>query len=125
MLKTLHSDLQSSSSKDARMGKRSTPFTTVLDAAFAGQNCVTVTKKPKRDETETKPYSIPSTFLNFECQVGKKPLRYILQEIVDTVEKNCIHQALMLNKNNRVSTSKTLGISRQALYTKMHRHGLI
>lgn len=50
-----------------------------------------------------------------------KPLRVIVREITDLVEKEYIQRALKINYNNRVSTAKGLGISRQSLYAKMHR----
>ena len=56
--------------------------------------------------------------------IGKVPLKELVRDEIDAVEKNCIEAALKLTGNNRAATAKVLGLSRQGLYTKMHRYGL-
>ncbi len=60
-----------------------------------------------------------------EHLVGKVPLKELVRDEIDAVEKNCIEVALNLTGNNRAATAKVLGLSRQGLYTKMRRYGLI
>ncbi len=56
--------------------------------------------------------------------VGRVPLRDIVSETTDMIEKMCIMSALELTMNNRVSASEMLGLSRQSLYIKMRRFGI-
>ena len=56
--------------------------------------------------------------------VGRVPLRDIVSETTDMIEKMCIMSALDLTLNNRVSASEMLGLSRQSLYIKMRRFGI-
>ena len=56
--------------------------------------------------------------------VGRVPLRDIVSETTDMIEKMCIMSALDLTMNNRVSASEMLGLSRQSLYIKMRRFGI-
>jgi transcriptional regulator PpsR len=56
--------------------------------------------------------------------VGRMPLKDIVGETVDLIEKLCIEAALKLTKNNRASAADMLGLSRQSLYVKMRRFGL-
>ena len=48
----------------------------------------------------------------------------VLHETTDVIEKLCIEAALELTKNNRASAAEMLGLSRQSLYSKLHRFGL-
>jgi len=57
--------------------------------------------------------------------VGKVPLRDILAETTDLIEQLCIKAALSLTKDNRVSASEILGLSRQSLYIKLRKYGLV
>ena len=56
--------------------------------------------------------------------VGRVPLKDIVSETTDMIEKMCILSALELTMNNRVSASEMLGLSRQSLYIKMRRFGI-
>ena len=57
--------------------------------------------------------------------VGKVPLKEILAETTDLIEQLCIKAALDLTNDNRVSASEILGLSRQSLYIKLRKHGLV
>lgn len=57
--------------------------------------------------------------------VGKVPLKDILAETTDLIEQLCIKAALSLTKDNRVSASEILGLSRQSLYIKLRKYGLV
>ena len=56
--------------------------------------------------------------------VGKVPLKELVREATDVIEKMCIEAALKLNENNRASTADMLGLSRPSLYSKLHRYGI-
>lgn len=56
--------------------------------------------------------------------VGQMPLRDIVRDTTEIIEKLCIEAALELTGNNRASASEILGLSRQALYTKLRRYGI-
>lgn len=56
--------------------------------------------------------------------VGRVPLKDLVQESTDLIEKLCIEAALSLTHDNRASAAEMLGLSRQSLYVKMHRYGI-
>ena len=56
--------------------------------------------------------------------VGKLALKDIVRESTDMIERACIEAALELTNNNRASAAELLGLSRQSLYAKMHRHNV-
>ncbi len=56
--------------------------------------------------------------------VGRKSLREIVRESTDLIERMCIEAALVHTADNRASAAEILGLSRQSLYSKLHRHGL-
>lgn len=56
--------------------------------------------------------------------VGRVPLKDIVGETVDLIEKLCIEAALELTRDNRASAAEMLGLSRQSLYVKLRRYGL-
>jgi transcriptional regulator PpsR len=56
--------------------------------------------------------------------VGKVPLKELVRETTDIIERMCIEAALQLNENNRAGAADMLGLSRQSLYIKLHRYGI-
>lgn len=56
--------------------------------------------------------------------VGRVSLKDLVREATDVVERLCIEAALELTGDNRASAAEMLGLSRQSLYVKLHRHGL-
>lgn len=66
-----------------------------------------------------------NTMTNVIDLVGASPLKEIVSATTDVVEKICIETALDLTNNNRVAAADMLGLSRQSLYVKLHKHGLI
>lgn len=56
--------------------------------------------------------------------VGRMPLKDIVGETVDMIERMCIESALELTRGNRAAAAEMLGLSRQSLYVKLARHGL-
>ncbi len=57
--------------------------------------------------------------------VGSSTLRDIVAETTDVIEKMCIETALELTRNNRVAAAEMLSLSRQSLYVKLRKFGLI
>lgn len=56
--------------------------------------------------------------------VGRMSLKDIVRESTDLIERLCIEAALVHTGDNRASAAEILGVSRQSLYSKMHRHSL-
>ena len=57
--------------------------------------------------------------------VGRVPLRDVIRESNDVIERLCIEAALQLTSGNRASAAEMLGLSRQSLYVKLRRYGLM
>ena len=57
--------------------------------------------------------------------VGQSTLRDIVAETTDVIEKMCIETAVELTSNNRVAAAEMLGLSRQSLYVKLRKYGLL
>ena len=58
-------------------------------------------------------------------QVGSVPLRDIVSRTTDVIERDCIEAALRLTRDNRVAAAEMLGLSRQSLYVKLRKFGLL
>lgn len=56
--------------------------------------------------------------------VGRVPLKDLVRDSSDIIEKLCIEAALRLTDNNRASAADMLGLSRQSLYIKLRRYGI-
>jgi len=57
--------------------------------------------------------------------VGSSSLRDIVAETADVVEKICIQTAIDLTRNNRAAAAEMLGVSRQSLYVKLRKFGML
>ena len=64
-------------------------------------------------------------FADLSQLVGRRPIKDIVGETVDTIERLCIEAALELTHNNRASAAEMLGLSRQSLYVKLRRFGMV
>lgn len=62
---------------------------------------------------------LPKSVDQFTQQVGQLPLKEIVRESNNFIEKNCIETALKLTGDNRASAAELLGLSRQSLYAKL------
>ena len=56
--------------------------------------------------------------------VGRVPLKDLVRESTDMIERLCIEAALEISRDNRASAAEILGLSRQSLYAKLRRYGL-
>jgi len=52
------------------------------------------------------------------------PLKDLVRDSTDMIEKLCIEAALEITGDNRASAAEILGLSRQGLYAKLRRYGL-
>jgi len=57
--------------------------------------------------------------------VGSATLKEIVAETTNVVERMCIETAIELTMNNRVAAAEMLGLSRQSLYVKLRKFGLL
>ena len=69
--------------------------------------------------------SLPETGQKVVELVGSATLKEIVAETTDVVEKLCIETAVTLTRNNRVAAAEMLGLSRQSLYVKLRKFGLL
>lgn len=65
---------------------------------------------------------LPASVDQLSDLVGRVALKEIVRESTDMIERSCIEAALTLTNDNRASAAEILGLSRQSLYAKMHRH---
>lgn len=72
----------------------------------------------------TLPTGSPTTAAQFTDLVGRVPLKDLVRDTADIIEKLCIEAALKLTDNNRASAADMLGLSRQSLYIKLRRYGI-
>lgn len=56
--------------------------------------------------------------------VGRVPLKDLVRETTDVIERLCIEAALDMTGDNRASAAEMLGLSRQSLYVKLRRYGI-
>lgn len=57
--------------------------------------------------------------------VGSATLKEIVAETTNVIERMCIETAVELTMNNRVAAAEMLGLSRQSLYVKLRKYGLL
>jgi transcriptional regulator PpsR len=57
--------------------------------------------------------------------IGRVSLKDLVREATDVIERLSIEAALTMTGDNRASAAEVLGVSRQSLYVKMRRHGLL
>ena len=57
--------------------------------------------------------------------VGSSTLKDIVADTTNVIEKICIETAIELTRNNRVAAAEMLGLSRQSLYVKLRKYGML
>lgn len=70
------------------------------------------------------PHELPRSMAQLTELIGRVPLRDLVREATDVIEKLSIEAALELTGDNRASAAEMLGLSRQSLYVKLRRFGL-
>jgi transcriptional regulator PpsR len=84
----------------------------------------TVREVGRRLGRESKSSPVGRSGEDLAALVGRMPLKEIVGETVDIIERLCIESALTMTKNNRASAADMLGLSRQSLYVKLRRFGI-
>jgi transcriptional regulator PpsR len=74
--------------------------------------------------TATSTRELPRSMAQLTELIGRVPLRDLVRETTDVIEKLSIEAALELTGDNRASAAEMLGLSRQSLYVKLRRFGL-
>jgi transcriptional regulator PpsR len=67
---------------------------------------------------------LPRSVEQFTEIIGRVPLKEVVREATDVIERLCIEAALEMTRDNRASAAEMLGLSRQSLYVKLRRYGL-
>lgn len=67
---------------------------------------------------------LPSSVDELTGLVGRVPLKDIVRDATELIEKLCIESALESTGDNRASAAEMLGLSRQGLYSKLKRFGI-
>ena len=86
---------------------------------------MTVRRTTRRtDTTLNARRTLPRSVEQLTELVGRVPLKDLVRESTDMIERLCIEAALELTDDNRASAAEMLGLSRQGLYSKLRRHGM-
>ena len=75
-------------------------------------------------DTNAPSEELPRSMDQLSELVGRMSLKEIVRESTDLIEKMCIEAALSYTSNNRASAAEILGLSRQSLYSKLHKFDL-
>jgi transcriptional regulator PpsR len=84
----------------------------------------TIRDVERRLAADARPREMPRSPGQLAELVGRVPLKDIVGETTDLIERMCIEAALALTRDNRASAAEMLGLSRQSLYVKLRRYGL-
>jgi transcriptional regulator PpsR len=82
------------------------------------------TARKRLSETPAMASGMADSVAQLAQLVGRMPMKDIVGETSDMIERMCILAALDLTHNNRASAAEMLGLSRQSLYVKLRRFGL-
>jgi transcriptional regulator PpsR len=96
-----------------------TPIEGSPDAAFA---FVVRSTDPQQKNEQDARTDDPHSAVDL---VGNASLKEIVADTTDVIEKICIETAIELTSNNRVAAAEMLGLSRQSLYVKLRKYGLL
>ncbi len=78
----------------------------------------------RRLGAEAGRHEIPHSAEQLTELVGRVPLREIVGETTELIEKLAIQAALRLTQDNRATAAEILGLSRQSLYVKLRQYGI-
>jgi transcriptional regulator PpsR len=96
----------------------------ILDQAAPRIGFLIRTGKRGVESDHRAPTNLPRSVEQMKELVGNVPLKELVRETTDVIERLCIEAALELTNDNRASAAEMLGLSRQSLYSKLHRFGL-
>ena len=87
--------------------------------------CFAIRESARGEPMQTTAFTgKPNSTMQFVDLVGRVPLKDLVRDTADVIEKLCIEAALRLTDNNRASAADMLGLSRQSLYIKLKRYGI-
>ena len=99
---------------------------TYTSTKFGEYICFIISYKPNENEINTSDNVVSEKATRKITKlVGSAPLKDLVADTSDIVEKICIETALEMTKNNRVATAEMLHLSRQSLYVKLRKHNLL
>jgi transcriptional regulator PpsR len=78
-----------------------------------------------KPESKAASLAMPRSAAELTELVGRMPLKALVSETTDLIEQLCIQTALGLTGDNRASAALLLGLSRQSLYVKLRRYGMV
>jgi transcriptional regulator PpsR len=125
-----------------RQGESVRMFATILRGEYGATTEIEVSAVPLRDEATASfgfalrnvgrrlspnpraENELPRSPDQLTELIGRVPLKDLVRETTDVIERLCIEAALNLTGNNRASAAEMLGVSRQSLYVKLRRFGL-
>jgi transcriptional regulator PpsR len=108
-------------------GSRCAVEVSAVSAASDQQPCLgfTVRNVEKRAATDTRTTrELPRSADELTELIGRVPLKELVRETTDVIERLCIEAALKLTGDNRATAAQMLGLSRQSLYAKLRRFRL-
>ena len=70
-------------------------------------------------------HELPRSITQLSGLIGRVALKDLVRETTDVIERMCIEAALALTHDNRALAAEMLGLSRQSLYVKLRRYGLM
>jgi transcriptional regulator PpsR len=109
---------------DNLSGERTVSISARLNAASNTIQLIIVPQATGSERLTIPSPGVPEQAEGFSALVGKVPLKDLIRESLDVIEKICIEAALDQTNNNRAYAAEILGLSRQSLYIKLRRHGL-
>lgn len=68
--------------------------------------------------------AVPASVKQLTELVGRVPIKQIVAETSDLIERLSIETALSMTRDNRALAAQLLGLSRQSLYVKLRRFGI-
>jgi transcriptional regulator PpsR len=110
-----------------RLGEQEDVEVSAVHVADSDQPCFGFSIRSVVRSPATRPRvagELPRSVEQLSHLVGRVTLKELVRETTDLVERLCIEAALELTGNNRASAAEVLGLSRQSLYSKLHRYGL-
>lgn len=109
---------------DNLSGERAVSLSARLNAETGSVQLVIIPQAVTPERIAIHTPGVPENAEGFANLVGKVPLKDLMRESLDVIEKICIEAALDQTNNNRAYAAEILGLSRQSLYIKLRRHGL-
>lgn len=100
---------------------------TAVSVAQGDEPCLGFVLRPQGRRPSAEPRStrqLPRSIEQLTELIGRVPLKDLVRETTDVIERLCIEAALELTGDNRASAAQMLGLSRQSLYVKLRRYGL-